>query len=383
LHGPIVHHSWLVFNYTVIVPVPFLDLKAQYASIKNDIDAAVTSVIEQSAFASGPFVKEFEKAFAQFCGAQFSIGVGNGTSALELLMRAKGICAGDEVITVTNSFFASAEAISNIGAVPVLVDCREDDALIDVEKIDAAITKKTKAILPVHLYGQCADMDAINAIATKRNILVLEDACQAHGATYKGKRAGSLGDGAAFSFYPGKNLGAFGEAGGVTTNDGDATKKIAMLRDHGMPEKYVHTMIGRNERMDGIQGAILSVKLRHLNKWNEARRRHADHYRSLLADVSGMSLFKAHDNREHIYHLFVVRVQNRDRVQSKLKEKGIGTGIHYPIPIHLQEAYKGIWKKGQFPVAEKLSNEILSLPMYAEMTDAMVEEVVNALRASL
>lgn len=365
------------------MPVPFLDLKAQYQSIQSEIDGAIASVIEKTAFAGGPFVEQFEKDVAKYCGTKYSVGVGNGTSALELLMRAHGIGAGDEVITVANSFFASAEAISNVGATPVLVDCNEDDALIDVSKIEAAITKKTKAILPVHLYGQCADMDEMNAMGKKHGIPVLEDACQAHGSTYKGKKAGSLGDGAAFSFYPGKNLGAYGEGGGITTESEEVAKNIRILRDHGMPEKYVHAVVGRNERMDGIQGAILSVKLQYLDTWNDARRKHAAHYRSLLKEMDGVTLFHAHEDRTSNYHLFVIRVPNRDAVQLKLKEKGIGTGIHYPIPIHLQRAYEGVWKKGRFPIAEKLATEILSLPMYAEMTDGMVEEVCAALQEAL
>lgn len=365
------------------MPVPFLDLTAQYRSIKQPIDDAIQAVIDRTAFANGPFVEQFEKDFASYCDTKFCTAVGNGTSALELLMRAHDIGQGDEVITVANSFFASAEAISNVGATPVLVDCNEDDALIDTTKIEAAITKKTKAILPVHLYGQCADMDAINAIGKKHKLLVLEDACQAHGSLYKGKKAGSLADGAAFSFYPGKNLGAFGEGGAVTTDDAEIAKKIGILRDHGMPEKYVHAVVGRNERMDGIQGAVLSVKLPHLNDWNAARNRHAAQYRSLLEKNSAIQLFKSHDDRVSNYHLFVIRVPSRDAVQQELKNKEIGTGIHYPIPIHLQEAYKGTWKKGQFPVTEKITGEILSLPMYAEMTEEMVGEVIAALQASV
>lgn len=361
--------------------VPFLDLKAQYASIKEEIDPAMQSVVDSCAFALGPAVERFEKAFAQFCGTKHSIGVGNGTSALELILMAHGIGRGDEVITVANSFFASAEAISLVGATPVLVDCREDDALIDTSKIEAAITKKTKAILPVHLYGQCADMDKVNAVGKKHKLLVIEDACQAHGSIYKGKKAGSLASAAAFSFYPGKNLGAYGEGGGITTDDDATMKKIRMLRDHGMAEKYKHAVVGRNERMDGIQGAVLDVKLKHLEEWNEKRRSHAALYRKLLSKNPDITLFKAHDDRVHNYHLFVVRMKNRDAVQAKLKDKGISTGIHYPIPIHMQEAYAGKWKKGDFPVSEKLAGEILSLPMYAELTETQIQEVNSALRA--
>ena len=359
--------------------VPFLDLKAQYKTIKAEIDPAMQSIVDSAAFAGGPGVEQFEKAFAAYCGAKHCLGVGNGTAALELLIRAYGIGAGDEVITVANSFFASAEAISLACATPVLVDCREDDALIDTAKLEAAITKKTKAIIPVHLYGQCADMDTVNAIARKHNLIVIEDACQAHGSTYKGKKAGTLGHAAAFSFYPGKNLGAYGEGGAVTTEDAAIAEKIRMMRDHGMQKKYTHDIVGMNERLDGLQGAVLSVKLKHLDAWNEARRKHARLYRTLLESNKNIGLFKTYDDRIHNYHLFVVRVKHRDEVQKKLTEKGISTGIHYPIPIHLQKAYAGMWKKGDFPVAEKIAPELLSLPMYAELTEEQVRETAKVL----
>lgn len=355
--------------------IPFLDLQAQYQSIKHEVDPAIQGILDSCAFAGGPGVESFEKDFAQYCGAEHCIGVGNGTSALELILKAYSIGDGDEVITVANSFFASAEAISNVSAVPVLVDCREDDALIDTTQIEAAITAKTKAIIPVHLYGQCADMDEVSAVAQKHNLIVIEDACQAHGSGYKGKKAGSLADAAAFSFYPGKNLGAYGEGGAVTTDDDAIAKKIRMLRDHGMQEKYKHAVVGRNERMDGIQGAVLSVKLKHLESWNEKRRSHAALYRKLLSENPAVKLLRMHEDRESNYHLFVVRVKNRDAVQKKLTEKGIATGIHYPIPIHLQEAYAGKWKKGDFPVAEAMAPELLTLPMYAELGENEIQEV--------
>ncbi len=365
------------------MPVPFLDLKAQYRSIKNEIDPAMQEILDSCAFAGGPAVERFEKNFSAFCGAKHCIGVGNGTSALELILRAYDIGHGDEVITVTNSFFASAEAISLANATPVLVDCNENDALIDVSQIEAAITKKTKAIIPVHLYGQCADMDAVKAIAAKHNLIVIEDACQAHGSAYKGKKAGSLAHAAAFSFYPGKNLGAYGEGGAVTTDDEKIAAKIRMLRDHGMSEKYKHQIVGRNERLDGLQGAVLDVKLKHLDSWNKARQSHATLYREMLSKEPRVTLFEAHADRESNYHLFVIRVKNRDQVQAKLKEKGIATGIHYPIAIHMQEAYAGMWKKGAFPVAEKTTPELLSLPMYAELTDEMIKEVCSTLKECL
>ncbi len=365
------------------MPVPFLDLQAQYRSIKTEVDPAIQKVIDTCAFALGPAVESFEKAFAAYCGSRHCIAVGNGTSAIELILMAHGIGRDDEIITVANSFFASAEAISLVGATPVLVDCREDDALIDETKIEAAITKKTKAILPVHLYGQCADMDAVKAIAQKHALIVIEDACQAHGSMYKNKRAGSLADAAAFSFYPGKNLGAYGEGGGITTNDDVIAHKIRMLRDHGMAEKYKHAVVGRNERLDGIQGAVLDIKLAHLDRWNTARRSHASLYRELLKDNPKIIFFTNHADRVSNYHLFVIRINNRDAVQAKLKEKGIQTGIHYPIPIHMQEAYSGIWKAGDFPVAEKIAPELLSLPMFAELTDEQVREVCNMLKEAV
>lgn len=363
------------------MPIPFLDLKAQYAAIKPEIDAAMQQVVDNTAFAGGPFVKAFEQEFARFCNTQHCIGVNSGTAALELLLRAYGIGAGDEVITVANSFFASAEAISLAGAIPVLVDCREDDALMDTDALHAAVTPRTKAIIPVHLYGQCADMDPIMSIAAAHNLMVIEDACQAHGARYNGVMAGSIGHSAAFSFYPGKNLGAYGEGGAVTTNDAVIADHVRMLREHGSAQKYIHTVVGRNDRMDGIQGAVLSVKLHYLEAWNTRRRAIAQRYRELLADVPAVRFMTQHAGRDHVYHLCVIRVPDRDRVQSELRSKGIDTMIHYPVPIHLQKAYAGRWSPGDFPVAEALSAGILSLPMYAELTDAQIDDVCAALRS--
>lgn len=366
------------------MPVPFLDLKAQYRTIKPEIDPAMQSVIDSCAFALGPAVEKFERAFAAYCGVKHCIGVGSGTAALELILRALDIGPGDEVITVANTFFASAEAVSLVGATPILADCREEDALINPEDIKKRITKKTRAIIPVHLYGQCADMDALAAIAKKHGVSLIEDACQAHGSTYKGAKAGSLAFAAAFSFYPGKNLGAFGEGGGITTDDDSLAEKVRMLRDHGMPEKYKHSLVGYNERMDGIQGAVLDVKLKYLDRWNSARRSHSATYRKLLSKDPRVKLFSEYSDREQNYHLFVIRVPNRDKVQQNLKAKGIATGIHYPIPIHLQKAYAGMgWKKGDFPIAEKLAGEILSLPMFAEMTEEQVKEVCAVLQSRL
>lgn len=365
------------------MPVPFVDLQAQYQSLRPAIDEAIQAVLTASQYVTSPFTTTFEQSFARYCNTEHCVAVASGTAALELLLRAYDIKQGDEVITVANSFFATAEAIAMVNATPVLVDCNESDALIDVSKIEAAITPKTKAIIPVHLYGQCADMDAILAIAKKHSLIVIEDACQAHGALYKGKRAGSMGDAGAFSFYPGKNLGAYGEAGGIVTNDAAIAKRVRMIASHGMPQKYVHDLIGRNDRMDGIQSAVLSTKLPHLDIWNTARRKHAAQYRSLLADNPRITIINENSYGEGVYHLFVVRIANRDAVQKKLTEKGIGTGIHYPVPIHKQKAFTDHWKTGSFPATELLATEILSLPMYAELTEAQIREVCAALTQSL
>lgn len=364
--------------------VPFLDLKAQYQSIKAEVDPAIQQVIDNCAFALGPAVAEFEKNFAEYSQAKHCCGVGSGTSALVLALRAHDIGPGDEVITAANSFFASAEAISLVGADTVLVDCNEDDALMDTSKLEAAITEKTKAIIPVHLYGQMADMDPILEIAAAHNLIVIEDSAQAHGASYKGKRAGSIGNAACFSFYPGKNLGAYGEGGAITTNDEDTAARIRMLRDHGMSEKYHHDVIGYNERLDGIQGAVLGVKLRHLEQWNEGRRKNAALYRQYLEEVDGVELFTDHEDHVHVHHLFVIRVADPKALQAHLNEHGVQSGFHYPIPIHLQQAYadRG-WSEGDFPVAEKLSGTILSLPMFAELTEEQVGEVCEAVKSGL
>lgn len=362
------------------MPVPFLDLQAQYRPLKDEMTVALNRVLDTSAYILGPAVAEFEKSFAAYCGAGHCIGLSSGTSAIALLLQASGIGPGDEVITVANTFIATAEGISHTGATPVLVDCRENSALIDPSKIEAAITPRTKAIIPVHLYGQPADMDEINAIGKKHGLKVFEDACQAHGALYKGKKTGSLADGATFSFYPGKNLGAYGDAGAVTTNDPAVAAKVKMLRDHGSPEKYRHELLGWNERMDGLQGAVLGVKLPHLDAWNNARRKHTAILRKELGGVVGL-IAEAPD-RTPVYHLFVIRSKKRDALQKFLTERKIASGIHYPIPIHLQKAYafRG-WKKGDFPVAERLAGEILSLPMFAELTEGQIGEICEAVKA--
>lgn len=362
------------------MPIPFLDLPAQYRALRAEIDPAIERVLESAKYASGPAVEQFEEDFAAFCGTRHCIGVNSGTAALTLLLRAHDIGPGDDVITVANTFFATVEAILHVGATPVLVDVEEETALMDPHLLERAITAHTKAIIPVHLYGQTADMASINTVAQERNLLVFEDACQAHGAMEGHRFAGNLADGAAFSFYPGKNLGAFGEAGAVTTHDPAIAKTIRMLRDHGQSEKYRSDLVGWNERMDSLQGAVLSVKLRHLAAWNERRRALAAHYRTHLP--STVRTIAKRPGATSIEHLFVIRTPNRDALQKHLSDRGIQTGIHYPIPIHLQPAMKqSDWKRGDFPVSEQLAGEILSLPIFPEMTERQVEEVCETIAA--
>jgi dTDP-4-amino-4,6-dideoxygalactose transaminase len=362
--------------------IPFLDLSAQYRSLKPEIDKAIQSVIQQTAFAGGPFVTEFEEAFAKYSQCRYAAAVSDGTEALKLTLQALGVGNGDEVLTVPNSFIATAEAISHCGATPVFVDVDERTHTMNPELIEAAITPRTRGIIPVHLYGQMADMDPILRIAELHGLFVLEDACQAHGAEYKGRKAGSLGQAGAFSFYPGKNLGAYGEGGAVTSNDQSLIERIKLLRDHGSSVKYVHKAVGCNARMDGIQGAILNAKLPHLDSWNAARRAHADTYRRLLEDEPDVILPEEAEYSKHIYHIYPIRLSQRDQVLKELSGLGIHCGIHYPIPIHLQEAYRFLGReKGEFPVAEKSAEEVLSLPMYPELTDEQIEQVVDGVKS--
>jgi dTDP-4-amino-4,6-dideoxygalactose transaminase len=364
--------------------VPFLDLKAQHDPIRGEILAAMAEVIEANAFAGGPFVKKFEDEFAVYCRTKHAVGVGNGTDALWLALIGLGVGAGDEVITVPNTFIATAEAISLVGAKPVFVDVDPKTYTLDPSLLEAAINSKTKAIIPVHLYGQMADMDPIMAIAKKHGLFVIEDACQAHGAEYKGQRAGSIGHAGCFSFYPGKNLGAWGEAGAVTTNDQALARKMMVFRDHGQETKYNHAMIGWNARMDGIQAAVLRVKLKNLDACNSARRRHAERYLMRLSGLESLVVEHAADYGSHVYHLFVVRVADRDRVLRHLANEGISCGIHYPNPVHLLKAYEGLrLGVGSFPVTERLASEILSLPMYPELADAQIEMVAQKLKSEL
>ena len=361
--------------------VPFLDLKAQYESIHDEITDAIQQVLDSSAFAGGPFVDRFEKEFASFCHCQYGIGVGSGTESLWLALLAHGIGPGDEVITVPNTFIATVEAISFCGAKPVFVDVNDRTYNMDATLLEAAITPQTKAIIPVHLFGQMVDMDLIMEIAKARGLVVIEDACQAHGAQYKDRPAGSIGDAGCFSFYPGKNLGAYGEAGAVVTNNLNLDRNIRMLRDHGQAKKYYHAMIGWNARMDGLQGAVLGVKLKHLNSWNEARRENAKLYNELLADLDGTVVPREADYAKHVYHIYAIRVQNRDGLIKALLEKDIHCGIHYPLPLYLQEAYHFMGlRKGSFPVAERCAEELVSLPMFPELSKEQIEYVVTKIK---
>jgi len=359
--------------------IPFVDLKAQYAGIKDEVNVAIQGILESCQFTLGSEVAAFEEEFATYCQAQYGIGVNTGTSALHLALLAAGIGPGDEVITVPFTFVATVAAIYYTGATPVFVDINPRTFTIDVKAIESAITERTKAILPVHLYGQPADMDPILEIAKRHNLIVIEDAAQAHGAEYKGKRVGSIGDMGCFSFYPGKNLGAYGEGGMVVTSNAEYTRTIRMLRDWGAEQKYHHVLKGYNFRLEGIQGAVLRVKLRHLEKWTEARRAAAAHYDELLSD-SGVQTPEAMAYARHVYHVYAIRTQQRSEWQQALQAKGIQTGIHYPIPVHLLPAYADLgYSKGDFPHAEQAANEVLSLPMFAELSRAQCQEVCEAL----
>jgi dTDP-4-amino-4,6-dideoxygalactose transaminase len=358
--------------------IQLVDLKAQYDTISDEINEAIQSVIENSAFVGGNAVREFEKEFAAYCEVKACVGVGNGTDAIYLVLRALGIGAGDEVITVAHTFIATSEAISMTGARPVFVDIKEDTMLMDPALLEAAITPRTKAIVPVHLYGQPCEMDSIMEIAERHGLKVIEDAAQAHGARWRGRRVGSIGDAATFSFYPGKNLGAFGDAGAVVSNDEDLIERVRMFANHGRLEKYTHKMEGVNSRLDGLQAAILRVKLRHLDGWNESRRRHADFYLDTLTNGE-IRPQTTHPDAAPVWHLFVVRVSERDAFQQNLRSEGIATGIHYPVPLHLQPAYEHAnISRGTLPVTERVSAEVVSLPMYPELTPAQLSSILNA-----
>jgi len=365
--------------------VPFLDLKTQYDSIKDEIIPAITNVLENTAFVLGKAVTDFETNFAALQQVKYCVATGSGTDGNHMVLWSLGIGPGDEVIIPANTFIATAWGATLCGATPVFVDCEPDSYNIDPEKIEAAITSKTKAIVAVHLYGQPADLDAINQIAIRHNLLVVEDCAQAHMAEYKGKRVGGLSTLASFSFYPGKNLGAYGEGGAVTTNDPLLAKKVLMIRDHGAVNKYHHEVYGHNYRMDGIQGAVLGVKLKYIENWTAARRNNALKYRNALEGISDIILPVEMNYAKHVYHLFVIRmadgkIETRDRLADFLNDKGISTGLHYPIPLHLQECFKHLgYKKGDFPVSENLGRTGLSLPMFAELTDDQIAYVASSI----
>lgn len=359
--------------------IPLVDLKAQYRSLKPEIDRAIQEVIDATAFILGPKVDDFEHAFARFCGVDHCIAMGNGTDATVLALEALGVGRGDEVITVAHTFIATAEGISELGAVPVFIDVLPDTLLMDVSQLEAAITHRTKAIVPVHLYGQTVDMDPLMQLARKHGLKVMEDACQAHGAEYRGRRAGSIGDAATFSFYPGKNLGAYGDAGAVVTHDATMADWIRRKRNHGRATKYTHDFVGRNSRMDGIQGAVLGVKLPYLDDWNASRRNLAERYKEKLAPL-GIRGLATQNGCEPVYHLFVVRVADRDRLLAKLNEAGIEAGIHYPVPLHLQKAYSHLgMHEGDLPVTELAATQILSLPIWPGMEPDVIDQVVRHL----
>lgn len=360
--------------------IPLVDLKSQYQSIKSEIDVAISEVLESGQFILGSKVEEFETNFAAYCQSRFAFGVNSGTSALHLALLAAGVGPGDEVITVSYTFVATVASILYTGATPVFVDIDPLTCNIDATKIEAAISSRTKIIMPVHLYGTCADMDAILDIGHRHGLIVLEDAAQAHGAEYRGKRAGSMGHLGCFSFYPGKNLGAYGESGAVVTNDEQYVEIIKQLRDQGQSAKYLHERVGYNYRMEAIQGAVLNVKLRHLDDWTRARRRHADVYARALAD-SGLRLLAEPDNCKSVYHIFPLFSEQRDELREHLQADGISTGVHYPIPVHMQRGFNNLgYKEGDLPQTERVCREVLSLPMDPELTDETIMEIAESVR---
>jgi dTDP-4-amino-4,6-dideoxygalactose transaminase len=364
-------------------PIPFLDLKSHHAALRTELDRAIKEVIDSGAFAGGLFVEKFERDFAAYCGSRYAIVVGSGTEALWLSLLACGVGPGDEVITVANTFMATAEAITYCGARPVFVDVNETTYTMDPAGLEDALGPRTKAIIPVHLFGQPADMDPILEFARKHNLFVIEDAAQAHGAKYKGQTAGTLGDAGCFSFYPSKNLGALGEAGAIITNDAELQEKVRILRDHGQVRKYHHDVIGWNCRMDGIQAAVLSVKLPYLESGNSLRRTHAMQYNRAFDGMGEViTPFEASYAR-HVYHVYAIQVEERDEVTRFLKERAIQCAVHYPVPIHLQKAYQDLgYKTGSLPISEQIARQFISLPMFPELTEAQINMVVLATKDS-
>lgn len=363
--------------------IPLVDLKAQYESIKGEIQAAIQRVLETSQFILGKEVEAFEEAFARYSGTRYAVGVNSGTAALHLALLALGVEPGDEIITVSHTFIATVEAICWTGARPIFVDIDEKTYTLNPAQLESVITKKTKGIIPVHLYGHPADMDPILEVAKKRKLWVLEDACQAHGALYKGKRVGGLGLAACFSFYPGKNLGAYGEGGAVVTDDTALAVRIQKLRNHGGLQKYSHEFIGMNARLEGIQGAILRTKLPHLDQWNELRRQHAGEYSSLLKDL-GLRLPQEASYARSVFHLYAIRTPHRNDLNDYLNQEGIGSLIHYPKSNHLLPCFQYLgYREGDFPVTESVSKDILSLPLYPELTLKQIQEVTQTIRTFL
>lgn len=363
--------------------VAFVDLYQQHQAIEEELVEVFRRVLRKSSFILGPEVVAFEKKFAAYIGASDCIAVNNGTTALQLVLAGLGIGPGDEVITVANTFIATAEAISAVGARPVFVDVDPVSYTMDPQLVEAAITLNTKALLPVHLYGQAADVDALLQIARRHNLHLVEDSCQAHGATYKGRKAGALGVAGCFSFYPGKNLGCLGEGGAVVTSNPELAQRMRMLRDHGSVKKYEHSLPGYNFRLEGLQGGFLSVKLRHLDRWNARRREVAKLYHELLSETS-LGLPVEMGWGEHVYHLYVIQADDREALRNALNAAGVECGLHYPVPLHLQAAYADLgYEKGSFPVSEHLSSHILSLPMHPFITDEEVKRVASVLVESL
>ena len=359
--------------------IPLVDLNAQYSSIKDEIDSAIHYILDNSQFVMGAKLKNFEENFAKFCGVKHAICCANGTVAVELALKAAGIGNGDEVITVVNTFIATTESITNVGAKIKFVDVLEKTGLIDPEKIEEAITPKTKAIIPVHLYGQMCDMKKITEIAEKHDLIVIEDAAQAHGAMFNEKQPGEYGDAAIFSFFPAKILGGIGDGGAVITNNDEIAEKVKLLVNHGRIDKYEHLIEAHNYRLDTINAAVLDVKLKYLTEWIGKRREIAKYYDSQLADVVKIPFKET--GRKHVYYMYVIRTRDRDKLMHYLKENGISCGIHFPIPLHLQPAYKYLeYKEGDFPIAEKLSREILSIPLYPELTDEQKEYIVKKIK---
>lgn len=370
--------------------IPFLDLKANYNSIKSEVDAAIQNVLDNTAYILGASVQNFEKDFAAAQQVKYCLGTSSGTDANHLVLWGLGVGAGDEVIIPANTFIATAWGATLCGATPIFVDCHPESYNIDPAKVEAAITSKTKAIVAVHLYGQSADLDPLKEIAKKHNLILVEDAAQAHLAEYKGKPIGGLTAAASFSYYPGKNLGAYGEGGAVTTNDEELFNRVKKLREHGQSQKYYHDSFGHNYRMEGIQGAVLGVKLKHLNKWTDARRTVAAKYNDGLKNVAKVITPKEMSYAKHVYHLYVIQLndgnleasnQLRDKLKDYLTQQGVNVGLHYPIPLHMQECFKGLgYRKGDFPNSERIAEAGLSLPMFPEMTDEQINYVVGKIK---